>query len=361
MPETIRSDPPQEKFNTDKERLEFLEKRIVERVQSMANQVRDEFEKDLEARTQEPDIDSENQSQTHEKRRQKLKKGADFYKTTKLNILKGLGDLRRELEQSTRFGDYIPELNALIDAVRTIYLSQLKVKHKEYRVMTEAPQLSDEEITEQERLTEDMTESRSLVQWYVIQNESNPDYLTDLFNVFRNIMSRLGFESNWRGAERGLRQELGVFKILSKCFKKVIPGNPKEDAHYAIDFWAKTNNGTNVIFQSKSSFVRLDDGIYGEEQISDLEKELSASPIASIRYQKDLSGQEMPTSDLVKVKKLQQDIKKAKEYAQSQGIDNPHFYLIVSRADKYKEITGEPDSQATKSIENDLWQISTLF
>ena len=120
MPETIRSDPPQEKFNTDKERLEFLEKRIVERVQSMANQVRDEFEKDLEARTQEPDIDSENQSQTHEKRRQKLKKGADFYKTTKLNILKGLGDLRRELEQSTRFGDYIPELNALIDAVRTI-------------------------------------------------------------------------------------------------------------------------------------------------------------------------------------------------------------------------------------------------
>ena len=69
----------------------------------------------------------------------------------------------------------------------------------------------------------------------------------------------------------------------------------------------------------------------------------------------------MPTSDLVKVKKLQQDIKKAKEYAQSQGIDNPHFYLIVSRADKYKEITGEPDSQATKSIENDLWQISTLF
>jgi len=361
MTEIVESNLQLEKLDTNKERFEFLKKRIIERVQNTAKQAHDEFEKELETRIQDLDIDPEKQPQAYKKRRRKLRKEIDFYKTIKLNIISGLDDLRRELEQSTRFKDYIPELNALIDAARTMYLSQLKVKHKEYQVMTGAPQLSDEEIREQERLTEDMTESRSLVQWYVMQNESDHDYLTELFNAFRDTMNQLGFENDWRGMERGLRQELGVLKLLNKYFKKVTPGNPKEDAHFAIDFWAETNNGNTIIFQSKSSFAGLDDDIYGEEKISDLEKELSASPIPPIKYQRDSSGYELPASDLVKVRKLQQDIKKAKEHAQGRGADKPHFYLIVSSADNYKEITGEPDSQATKSIENSLRQISILY
>ncbi len=360
MTEIIESKLQQEKPSTDKERFEFLEKQIVERVQNTAKQVRNEFEEELKARTKERGIDPEQQSGAYKKRRQKLRKELNFYKKINKNIIDGLDTLRRELAQGPKSKDHLPELNALIDAVRTMYLSQLKVKHKEYQVMTGAPQLSDEEIKEQESLTEDMTESRSLVQWYVVQNESDPDYLTDLFNAFRNTMSQLGFENDWRGMERGLRQELGILKLLNKYFKKVTPGNPKEDAHYAIDFWVETNNGSIVILQSKSSFAGLDDGIYSEEQISDLEKELSASPIPPIKYQKDPSGYELPASDLVKVRKLQQDIKMAKEYAQSRDIKQPHFYLIVSRADNYKEITGEPDPQATKTIESGLWQIATL-
>ena len=270
--ETIESTPQLEGFVSDKERLEFLSNNIVKRVREIEENVREEFNEDLAVRMKDLGIDPMSQPQAQKKEARRLRKEINFSKTVNLAILDGLGDLRRELESNPMLKNYIPELNSLIDAIRIMYLSTQKIKYKEYAVMIGAPQLSDEEIKEQEAMTEDMTESRALIQWYVLQNKSNPNYLKDLFSTLRNSIYRLGFENYWKGMERGLRQELGISKLLQRHFKKVTPGEPKEDAHYGIDFWAETNKGTTIIFQSKSSFLSLSEGIYSEENISDLEK-----------------------------------------------------------------------------------------
>ena len=270
-----------------------------------------------------------------------------------------LDNLRKEFEKNPSLKDYVPEFNALIDAVRTIYLSQLTVKYKEHDVMIGAPQLTDEEIKKQEALREDMTESRALIQWHVLQNEADSEYLGTLFSILRNTMDKLEFKKEWWGTERGLRQELGVLKLLKKDFKKVTPGEPKEDAHYAIDFWTETHNGTTVIFQSKSTSPFLKDGVYSESDVDSLEKEFSTGTYAyvDLKYKQQFSDDERPTP-LVKLRNIQQDIKKAKEYAISKGIEKPIFYLIACNANNFEDITGNPIQYATTSVANRLWEIS---
>ncbi len=158
--------------------------------------------------------------------------------------------------------------------------------------------------------------------------------------------------------ERGLRQELGILKILKKYFRKVTPGKPKEDAHYAIDFWAKTEDGKTIIFQSKSSSLFGRQGIFDEQEMEKKEKELSEVPNPSTNYRADWSGEGLPVPDLVKIRKFQEDAKKAKAYAMGLGIENPKFYLIVSNANNFEEATGEPLANKNKSLEKELESIA---
>ena len=362
MTEIIESPSQFEKFNSDKERIEFLEKSIIDCIQRIKEKKREEFSQALELRIKETGINPDMQSGTKKKEATKLRKEMKYFETLNLAISNGLNLLRKDFENDPLLKDYIPEANVFIEAIRTMFLTERVIKYKEYQVMTDAPKLSDEEIKEQDDLREDMTESRALIQWYVLQNGSDPDYLSSLFEALRVSTGTLGFEKSWLGMERGLRQELGILKLLRKYFKKVVPGEPKEDAHYAIDFWTETNNGNTLIFQSKSSFAFLDEGVYDEKGISDLEKDLSVeSPSSAAIYQKNY-GVEIETSDLVKVRKLQQDIIKAKTYARSKkGVGNAPFYLIVSKSGNYEDITGKPILDMTKSIEKALWHIANLY
>lgn len=359
MTEKITSDLQTEKFSSDKERLDFLQKSIIECVKKIRKDFNENFSNILEAKTRELGIDPEQLPRRYGREKTKLRRDTQYSRNKKIALIDGLDSLRKEFEQNPMLKDYTPEFNALIDVMRTMFLSQLHVRHKEYKVMVDAPQLQDDEIQEQESLTEDMTESRALIQWYVLQNEHDPEYLKSLFSTFQGSMEELEFKKAWWGVERGLRQEIGVSKLLKKYFNKVTLGEPKEDAHHAIDFWAETKNGTTIIFQSKSTSAFSEDGVYGEQDIDALEKKLSANPYAHVdlKYKRQFDNNEPPTP-LVKLKKLQQDIQKAKEYAKNKGIGNPVFYLISCNANNFEDITGNPTGFSIASVSDRLDKIS---
>src|SRR3989344_9590243 len=90
-----------------------------------------------------------------------------------------------------------------------------------------------------------------------------------------------------------------------------------------------------------------------------IEKEFSTGTYAyvDLKYKQQFSDDERPTP-LVKLRKIQQDIKKAKEYAISKGIEKPIFYLIACNANNFEDITGNPILYATTSVANRLWEIS---
>ncbi len=359
MTEKIETNLPQahqERFESDKERLRFLERNISGRIREVR---KSKYGKFLQTyRTYEEEKGIKPGGYITSKYFEEISKlRNEFEKTTNQATIEGLNNLRIELENNPALKNFIPEMNAFIEAARTMFLTKEIIKYKEYQVMTGAPGLSEEEIKKQDILREDMTEGRALIQWHVLQNETDPEYLRIFSVTLKQLLNAIGFKDEWRGMERGLRQELGILKILKKYFKKITPGEPKEDAHYAIDFWAETEDGETIIFQSKSSSPFGRQGIFDEEEMQKLEGELLEIGDTP-EYQTGSGKYGLPLSGLIKIKKLQKDSAKATQYAESLGIENPKFYLIVSRADNFNEITGEPLSDKNKSLEKELEAIA---
>ncbi|OGZ71372.1 MAG: hypothetical protein A2998_01945 [Candidatus Staskawiczbacteria bacterium RIFCSPLOWO2_01_FULL_37_25b] len=64
MTEKIEPNLQAKEFNSDKERLEFLEKNIVEHIQNAISKFRELFQKDLDERIKELGIDPTTQQQS---------------------------------------------------------------------------------------------------------------------------------------------------------------------------------------------------------------------------------------------------------------------------------------------------------
>src|SRR3990167_8694892 len=129
MPEVIETSLPAEGFSSDRERLEFLEKRIVECIWEIRKDIYKNFSDILEARITELGIDSEQSPRRYGKEKTKLKKDTQCSKNRKLTLIAGLDNLRKEFGQNPMLKNYAPEFNALIDAARTMFLSQLRIRH----------------------------------------------------------------------------------------------------------------------------------------------------------------------------------------------------------------------------------------
>ena len=353
MIEKIKFQPQPESFESDRERLRFLERSIIKRIREIRKNGYQIYAQTLDTFRIERGIEIGGYI-PHEHREEVMKLRDESEKTIDQAVIEGLDNFRMELGNNSALKNFIPEMNALIEAARTMFLAKQTIKYKERQFMSGAPELSKEELKKQEALREDMTEGRTLIQWHVLQNENNPEYLKAFDITLKQLLGDTGFKEEWHGMERGLRQELGISKILKKYFKKVTPGKPKEDAHYAIDFWAETEDGKTIIFQSKSSSLFGGQGVFDEQDMQKLERELAEGSNSDVKYQTGWGGYEPPVPDLVKIRKFQQDAEKAKSYAASLGIENPKFYLIVSSANNFEEITGEPILGKNNQLEKQL-------
>ena len=198
----------------------------------------------------------------------------------------------------------------------------------------------------QEAIRKELTEGRALIRSQILQNEGNPDYLNKLLDVPRTTLQKCGLGSDWNGLERGLIQELGVYKLLKEHLVNVTPSSPDEDAHHSIDFWAETKKGEKLIIQTKSSSPFPRSGVFSEKEIGEETAYLEADENATAKYQ----GPDN-LSPLIRGRKFNKDIETAKEYAESIGIGNPDYLLVVVKSDAFKSPTGEvKEPEMTKDI-----------
>lgn len=257
------------------------------------------------------------------------------------SVTKSLQGLRGELSRDERFKENLAEINALIEAIRIMFVQQWIIKYKEYEFLKGAPDIKPGTVKEQDDMREDLTEARAMLQWHILQNEQDPKYLQEFMGSLDELFDTQGFADEKDSLMRGLVSELGVYKLLKKHFLKVTPATPKEDANFAIDFWAETKDGRKIMIQSKSSSGFKRDGVFNEAQIKKLKEEtLLASDEKLDSYEYWLLRRRM--SPLVRVKGMEKSIETAKKYAKEKGIKNPEVYFVVARSSNFEYPTGQP-------------------
>jgi len=341
MSENLERAPELRPFGSDRERLWFINGSIRRTIKP----IRLESARQLKEATEESHWSGE-----ESRGLEIIRKRADFA------IMDALDKLRTELADDERLKEYIPEINTLIEATRIMFIQKWLVKYKEYQLAKNAPELTTEEIVEQDKMREDITECRALLQWYVLQRENNPLYIKDFLAALNDTWGGTGFAEHAKQREsllRGLKQELGVYKLLKKHLFSVTPATPKEDAHYSIDFWAETMDGEKIMIQAKSSGMFGGDGIFGEAQIKELTDKIAQEPNATLDYSIDSEGVGH-ASRLVRALKLGKNAEVAKKYARGKGIKNPQYFIIVSNPGKFEDLTGEPKPGQNKKLEEQL-------
>jgi len=349
MKEQIEQNLAVQNFESDQERLDFFRKEIRRTIKKAW---RAEQERSQKLLKEAGGLQKLSREQLFEYR-------LELDKRREEAIENALQELRGEASQNPKLKLHLTEANAMIDAIRIMYLSQGLVKYKEYQLMERAPQMTQEQIREQEVLREDLTENRALIQWYILQLEQEPKHLELFMDSLRRLAGEEGFKSQWGTLERGLLQELGIYKILRRKFKSVISATPKEDAHYGIDFWVETRSGKKVILQSKSSGLFGKGGVFSEGQIRELKLRLEREPGATRRYEEPWEGNVF-IPGLVRIEKIEKDAEAAKRYAKEKGIENPIFFLIISNPGNFEYPSGEPKRPIDKKLENQLDNLEQL-
>ena len=115
----------------------------------------------------------------------------------------------------------------------------------------------------------------------------------------------------------------------------------------------KTKKGEKLIIQTKSSSPFPRSGVFSEKEIGEETAYLEADENATAKYQ----GPEN-LSPLIRGRKFNKDIETAKEYAESIGIGNPDYLLVVVKSDAFKSPTGEvKEPEMTKDIQKKLEEI----
>ena len=334
-----KSEVPQiaERFPSDHERLRFIVGSIRDLLRGAYREPREQLQK----------VAKEKDTREVWELRNKLEKRIDKTMTLALDTLRG------KLGIDTRLDNDLPEVNALIEAVRIMLIQKSLVRYKEYQLATNAPKLSSAEVKKQDVMREDITEGRALLQWHILQNEGDQEYLKDFLSALNTLWYNEGFADEKGSFVRGLVKELGVYKLLKKHFPKITPASPKEDAHCAIDFWVETKTGRKLMIQSKSSSMFGRGGVFNEQQARELRQEIERQPDANTDYYVDWEGQEH-ISSLVRAKRAERDFVVAKKYAAEQGVENSELFFVVSSSGNFEPLTGEPKPQFTRGLERQL-------
>ena len=137
---------------------------------------------------------------------------------------------------------------------------------------------------------------------------------------------------------------------MKKAFRNVTAATPDEDAHYGIDFWAETETGKALILQSKSSFFGLK-GVISENDVAQLKNTLPGES-GDEAHDFETVGDVSP---LTRLKKVEQDIERARRYAEKTGKRNDGYFVISVNSDSFQYPTGEPKQfTAIKALESQL-------
>lgn len=312
----LEKHPTVKNFESDHDRLKFIVRRIRESIRSAPNEKR---------------LDQ--------------------------SITKSLQGLRGELGRDERLKENFAEANALIEAIRIMFVQQWIIKYKEYEFMKGAPTLKPETTKEQDDMREDLTEARAMLQWHILQNERDPKYLQEFIGSLDELFDTQGFADEKDSLMRGLVSELGIYKLLKRYFPKVTPATPKEDANFSIDFWAETEDGRKIMIQSKSSSAFGWDGVFSEDQIKKLKNktaQVSDEKLDSYDYWL-LRGRLSP---LARVKGMEKSIETAKKYAKEKGIKNPELYFIIARSSNFEYPTGQPIPPLVEQLEDQIKELA---
>jgi len=264
-----------------------------------------------------------------------------------------LSKLRREFAEDKVLKEYHAEVNALIDAARLPYLSAMIVKYKERQLMPNPPDLTEPFLRKQNELREDITQTIATLRWYILQNESETDYLYEFLSALEDLWYKLNQEKIGKTLEKGLFQELGAYRILKNYFQEVKPSSPEEDAHFGFDFWVQTKSGKNLLIQSKSSSAFGRAGIFSENEVRELAKKLEGEAVDKLFKN---SGKWLP--DWVRMKRTAKSFEEVKDYVKNKKNIDVEVYLMVIPEEFIQKPLGYPSQEALDFFKKDLERLA---
>ena len=221
--------------------------------------------------------------------------------------------------------------------------------------------ITPEIVEEQKKLREDLIEWTDFIKWYVLQNEGNPEYVHTLVSALREAWGNAGFSEDREGLERGIFQELASYKILKTYLKSVRPGSPREDARHAIDFWGETEDGKALVFQTKSSSLFRQAGVFGREDIARLKEEVALRSAGGEDETREVFRDEsgnIRETELERITSLEEDMENAKTYAEAKGAKNVEAYLMVVPGSSFKMDQGKFKLSPPKNVIRGLMGIA---
>ena len=283
-----------------------------------------------------------------------------FYDSECKKAIEALSKIENNADGVPEITDHISEFNSIAETLKIFFSEPGLDRYKMRQLVKGEIDISEEEIMNQREMRKDITEGRSLLQWHILQNESNKKYLDAFFDTVKKIAGKYGFNIEFENLMRGILQELGIYKMLKSHFKNVTPALPIEDAIFKIDFWAETQNGKKIIIQSKSSSPMISGdalertGIFTEDQIKKFIARMSENTDIAGHIQYEKRGAQEFFSPLIQMKSLEQDIGIAKEYAESKGNKDPEFYLVVASHRLFDFPTGTPMYDKLENLNRNL-------
>jgi len=325
-----------ENFENDNVRLKFISRKIHEVIKNTEDVIMNEFHEVIQ--------------ETMQGFRQDSLEDLFFQRQRKINsaVAGTLNELGQQLTNNKDLVNYAVEIQTMIEVVRVMFLQRDIIKYKDILIKEGHPGIDSDEIVNQDRLRNDLTEARATIGWYILQNSENLEYLRNFLASIHNLLGAR-FDSGFKTAFfRGLNQELGVFRLLKDHFPYVRQATQKEDAHYAIDFVVKTKTGRNLVIQSKSSGPFGHGGIFDEKLIKKQTEDLE-------KLTEDLKnlGQEDDTQ-LNRAKRMVRDTEVAKQYMREIGVENPEFFIIIASPNNFEWPTGQPKYNLSKSLVSEL-------
>ena len=130
MIEKIKFQPQPESFESDRERLRFLERSIIKRIREIRKNGYQIYAQTLDTFRIERGIEIGGYI-PHEHREEVMKLRDESEKTIDQAVIEGLDNFRMELGNNSALKNFIPEMNALIEAARTMFLAKQTIKYNQ--------------------------------------------------------------------------------------------------------------------------------------------------------------------------------------------------------------------------------------
>lgn len=286
---------------------------------------------------------------------------ADFYEKYGKTVIETLGRIGNEWKVKEPYDKYLVEFSVMVEFMRILFVQFRLVSYEELKDSPET-QLPENGISQKKEMSQYLTEGRSLLNWFVLKNEKDRQYIAVFFEKILELADDFGLRYEGKTVLRGLVQEIGIYKMLQRNFKDVRSATPEEDAKYKIDFFATTRNGRNLIIQSKSTSPIM---IMGHDGPQPRESFIDETEIHKVARKMESEGTLIERTlytggienspALKEMHKLEENIEIAKKYATEAGIQNPEYYFVVAKSNHFHDFAAwEKTPEKLISVENQM-------